>query len=189
MRTLYIKGAGYDPFSSNDAFVQFSLAASRAVVRSGPWTLAAGLALDVGGATGSARGDKTSLSLTRLSVLAEARHQTMSRYYLFGRLLPGYLHGSASLDDFSSPVGPSLSASFDTFAVDASAGGALRLIDIGTARLGGWLVVDGGYAWAPAQHLVLSPQLGSDQSKAGGVDLGSLAARGGFFRIAVALSY
>ena len=189
VRTLYIKGAGYDPFSSNDALVQFSLSASRAVVRSGPWTLAAGLALDVGGSSSSARGDHTSLSLTRLSGLAEARYQSRPRYYLFGRLLPGYLHGSASLEELSSPVTSNLSASFDTFAFDVSAGGALRLADVGLSRVGVWLTADGGYAWAPAEHLVLSPDLGADQSKAGGVDLGSLAVRGGFFRIALALSY
>lgn len=189
VRTLYIKSAGYDPYSSNDAFVQFSVNASRAVVRTGPWTLAAGLALDVGGAGDSARGDKTSLSLTRVSALIEGRFQTLSRAYLFGRLQPGYLHASASLNDASSPTGPNLSAAFNAFAVDASAGGALRLADLGMARVGAWLMAEGGYAWAPAERLVLAPQLGADQSKAGGVDLGSLAVRGGFFRIALALSY
>ena len=40
-----------------------------------------------------------------------------------------------------------------------------------------------------ARPLVLAPPLGADQSKAGTLDLGTLAARGGFFRIALALSY
>jgi len=36
---------------------------------------------------------------------------------------------------------------------------------------------------------VLAPPLGADQSKAGTFDLGTLAARGGYFRISFALSY
>ena len=109
--------------------------------------------------------------------------------YLFARLAPGLLHGSAEIDDASSPAGATLGATFDTFSVDMGAGAALRLTTAAHARLGVWLVADGGYGWAPAQTLVLSPSLGSDSDKAGSLDLGALAPRGGFFRVALALSY
>ncbi|MES1209878.1 MAG: hypothetical protein ABUS79_28415 [Pseudomonadota bacterium] len=189
VRTAYIKGAGYDPFSSNDAFVQFSLAGSRALVRRNDLSLAGGIGLDVGGSSAHARGSATDLRLTRVSALIEGRFQPAARLYFFARLAPGLLHGSAEIHDDSSPAGATLGATFDAFSLDAGAGAALRLATIGHARVGAWLVADGGYGWVPAQSLVLSPSLGSDGDKAGSLDLGTLAPRGGFFRVALALSY
>jgi hypothetical protein len=58
-----------------------------------------------------------------------------------------------------------------------------------TPGRGFWLLADGGYSWAAAQHLVLTPGLGADQDKAGALGLGTLAPRGGFFRLAAVLSY
>jgi hypothetical protein len=189
VRTTYVKGAGYDPFSTNDALVQFSTTGTRAVIRRDRLALVAGVGLDVGGSSAAARGAPSSLTLTRVSALAEGRYQPAWRFYLFARLAPGLLHGTATLDDPSSPAAAGLTDEFDAFSLDAAAGGAFCFGDLGNAHLGAWLVADGGYGWTPDQHLVLAPQLGGDQSKAGALDLGTLAARGGFFRIAVALSY
>lgn len=189
VRTMYLKGAGYDPFSTNDALVQFSATGTRTVVRRDRLALVAGLELDAGGSSADARGAPSSLTLTRLSALAEGRYQPAWRFYLFARIAPGLLHGTATIDDASSPAASGLSAGFDIFSLDAAAGAAFCLGALSTSRLGAWLVADGGYGWAPDQHLVLAPPLGSDQSKAGTLDLGTLAVRGGFFRIAVALSY
>jgi len=189
VRTGFIKDPGYDPFSTNDAFVGFSLSGTRVVVRDGDLSLAAGLGLDVGTSSASARGVPARLSLTRVSAVAEGRYQPWPRFYFFGRLAPGLLHGSAALDDHTSPNGSSLTDGFDLFSLDAAAGAAFCLGAIGTARVGAWLVADGGYGWAPGHHLVLSPALDGDQSKAGTLDLGTLAPRGGFFRIALALGY
>ncbi|HVY37883.1 MAG TPA: hypothetical protein VHM31_08105 [Polyangia bacterium] len=189
VRTLYIKGAGYDPFSSDDAFVQFSLAGTGALVRRNQLSLAGGIGLDVGASSAHARGSATDLHMTRVSALVEGRYQPASRLYFFARLAPGLLHGSAQIDDASSPAGATMKATFDTFALDAGAGAAFRLGRIARPQLGAWLVADGGYGWAPAQSLVLAPSLGSDSDKAGSLDLGTLAPRGGFFRLALALSY
>jgi hypothetical protein len=189
VRTVYVKSAGFDPFSDNDAFPQLSISGTRTVVRSNRLSLAAGIGLDVGSSTASARGDASELNLTRLAAVIEARVQPRSRFYLFARVAPGLLHLSASLQDASSPEGSSLHASADVFSVDASAGGALRLGGIGTANIGAWLIADGGYAWASSREMVVAPSLGADQNKAGSVDLGNLAARGGFFRLALGLSY
>ncbi|MES1207972.1 MAG: hypothetical protein ABUS79_18715 [Pseudomonadota bacterium] len=189
VRTAYIKGAGYDPFSTDDALVQFSLAGSGALLRRNDLSLAGGIGLDLGGSSAQARGSATSLGLTRVSALIEGRYQPARRLYLFARLAPGLLHGSARIDDASSPAGAKLEATFDTLALDVGAGAALRLGTFAHPRLGAWLVADGGYGWAPAQRLILSPSLGSDGDKAGSLDLGTLAPRGGFFRVALALSY
>ena len=94
---FYIKGAGYDPFSSNDAFVQFSLAGSRALVRRNDLSLAGGIGLDVGGSSAHARGSATDLRLTRVAALIEGRYQPASRVYFFARVAPGLLHGSAEI--------------------------------------------------------------------------------------------
>ncbi|HXU63287.1 MAG TPA: hypothetical protein VN962_16415 [Polyangia bacterium] len=189
VRTAYIKGAGFDPFSSNDAIVGFSLSGTRVLVRDGDLSLAAGVGLDLGTSSASARGVPARLSLTQVSALAEGRYQPWSRFYLFGRLAPGLMHGAATLDDHTSPNGSELTDGFDLFSLDVAAGGAFCLGAIGTARVGAWLVADGGYGWAPSHHLVLSPSLNGDQDKAGTLDLGTLAPRGGFFRIALALGY
>src|SRR6185312_8544734 len=94
VRTAYIKGAGFDPFSSNDAIVGFSLSGTRVLVRDGDLSLAAGVGLDLGTSSASARGVPARLSLTQVSALAEGRYQPWSRFYLFGRLAPGLMHGA-----------------------------------------------------------------------------------------------
>lgn len=189
IRTMFIEDPGYDPFSADDALVQFSLTATRALARADALALVAGVSLDLGGSSATARGAPSSLTLTRVSVLAEGRVQPLSRLYLFARLAPGLLHGAATIDDASSPAASGLNGNFDSFSLDASGGAAVCFGDVGRLHVGAWLVADGGYGWVAAKPLVLAPSLGADQSKAGTLDLGTLAARGGFFRIALALSY
>jgi hypothetical protein len=189
VRTVFIKGAAFDPFSSGDAFAQFSLSGARVVVRSGRLALVGGAILDLGTSDSTARGAPSELSLTRISALVEGRYQPWSRLYGFVRVAPGLLHGSASMTDASSPAGDSLGTTFNAFSVDASAGAAFRIGAIGSTGLAAWLTGEGGYGWAPSERLLLTPDLGSNQSKAGALDLGSLTPGGGFFRIAFALAY
>ncbi len=187
VRTMFIKGAGYDPFSTNDTFVTFSLSGTRELLRTGQLALAAGLGLDIGGTIADARGAPSALTLTRISALAEGRYQPAPRFYFFGRVAPGLLHGHATIDDGSSLAGGQLGTTFDTISLDASGGAALCLGALGLARVGAWVTADGGYGWAPSRELVLSPSFGGSQN--GTLDLGALAARGGFFRISVALGF
>jgi hypothetical protein len=189
VRTMYVKSAGLDPFSTDDGLPQFSLAATRVVLRRERLALAAGLELDAGGTSSTARGAPSNLSLTTISAVAEGRYQVVSRFQVFARLSPGLLHGSASISDPSAVPGAGLGTSFDTFALEAAAGGAFRIATLPNTRARIWLLADGGYSWAAAQHLVLTPGLGADQDKAGALDLGTLEPRGGFFRLAAALSY
>jgi len=189
VRTVFIKGAAFDPFSSGDAFSQLSVSGARLVVRRGRLALVGGAILDLGSSDSTARGAPSELSLTRISALIEGRYQPWSRLYGFVRVAPGLLHGSASMTDASSPAGASLGTSFNAFSVDASAGAAFRIGSIGKTGLSAWLTGEGGYGWAPSEHLLLTPSLGADESKAGALDLGSLAPAGGFFRVAFALVY
>jgi len=189
VRTMYIKSAGFDPFSTNDGFVQFSLSALGVIARRDRLSFAVGLGLDVGSSSATARSAPSSLTLTHLSALAEGRYQPWSRLYLFARVAPGFVHGTATIDDASSPSSSGLSADFDAFSLDAGGGAAFCLGAVGTARVGVWLLADGGYGWVAGQDLILAPTLNADQSKAGTLDLGTLAPRGGFFRISLALSY
>jgi hypothetical protein len=189
VRTVFIKGAAFDPFSSGDAFSEVSFSGAAVIARGRRLVLLGGAILDLGTTNATARSAPSQFSLTRISALVEGRYQPWSRVYGFVRVAPGFLHGSASLTDASSPAGGSLGTSFDAFSVDASAGAAFRIGSIGATRLTAWLTGEGGYGWAPSEHLVLTPGLGSDQSKAGGLDLGSLAPGGGFFRVAFALAF
>jgi hypothetical protein len=190
VRTMYIKSAGFDPFSTNDGFVQFSLSGLGAVARKDRLSFAVGVGLDVGSSSANARGAPSSMSLTHPSALAEGRYQPWSRLYLFARLAPGLVHGAATINDASSPSGSGLTTDFDAFSLDASGGGAFCVGAVGTARVGVWLLADGGYSWVAGQDLILAPTLGNaDQNKAGTLDLGTVAPRGGFFRISMALSY
>ena len=169
--------------------MQFSLTGTRAMVRNDRLAFVAGLGLDVGGSSATARGAPSSLSLTRLSALAEGRYQPGERFYLFARVAPGLLHGTATIDDGASPAGSGLTAGFDAFSLDAAPAPLSAWAPVGASHVGAWLIADGGYGWAPSEHLVLAPPLGADQSKAGTLDLGTLAPRGGFFRVAVALGF
>jgi hypothetical protein len=190
VRTMYIKSPGFDPFSTDDGFVQFSLSGLGVVAREGRLSLAIGVGLDVGSSGATARNAPSSLSLTHPAALAEGRYQPWSRLYLFARVAPGLMHGTATIQDASSPASSSLTTDFDAFSLDAGGGGALCLGAVGTARVGIWLLADGGYGWVAGQDLVLAPTLSAtDQSKSGTLDLGTLAPRGGFFRISMALSY
>jgi len=189
VRAIYVKDPGLDPFSTDDGLAQFALTGTRTIVQRDRLALAAGLELDAGGTTAAARGASSSLSLTTFAAVLEGRYQPAWRVQLFARLSPGLLHGAASMSDPSAPAGADLTTSFDTFSLEAAAGGAFCIAVLPGSRVGLWLFADGGYAWAAAQHLVLTPALGADQNKAGAQDLGTLAPRGGFFRLALGLSY
>ena len=189
VRTLYVKDPGLDPFSADDALPQFSLSGTRAIVHRGSLALAAGLELDAGGSSATARAASSHLALTTFSAIVEGRYQPVWRLHLYARLSPGLLHGAASMSDPSAPAAADVGTSFDTFSLEATAGGAFCIAVIPGSRVGVWLFADGGYAWAPSQRMVLTPSLGADQNKAGAQDLGTLAPRGGLFRIALGLSY
>jgi hypothetical protein len=187
VRAALFRGAGYDPFSTNDAFAQFSATATRAFHTGPSLSTAVGGIWEAGSAAAQARGADTSLSLSRLGLVLEERFAPRPWAYAFARVSPGWLRGTASLTDPTIPA--PLRTTFSTFGVDASLGAAARLSPRST-RVGFWLVGDAGYGWAPAQHLALAPALpASDRDKAGVTTLADLAPRGVFFRFAIALAF
>jgi hypothetical protein len=187
VRSALFRGAGYDPFSTNDVFAQFSATATRSFRTGGGGETAVGALWESGSTQALARGSDTSLSLSRLAVVLEERFAPRPWVYGFARVSPGWMRGSASLTD--STITAPLRMTFSTFGVDASAGAAARLSPR-APRVGFWLVVDAGYGWAPAQHLALAPALpASDRDKAGVTTLTDFAPRGVFYRLAVALTF
>jgi hypothetical protein len=185
---LMVRSAGLDAFSTSDAVGRFSLGGSVVVWRQDRLALAVGLGLDAGLSRATARGASTELSLTLLSASAEARYHVTPRLYAFGRLAPGIQYGEATLKDSSAPGNRDLLGSFTTVAVATSAGAAVCL-NGPTGTVGLWLVLDGGYLFAPSRHLLLRPDLGDDVAQLAALDLGTIAARGIFGRLSFALSY
>jgi hypothetical protein len=186
-RSSLYRSAGYDAFSSDDAFGQFSATATGTVLAGPRFSTAVGVLWEDGSSSSTARGADSSLSLSRLGVVLEERFAPRPWAYAFVRVAPAWLRGKASIDDTA--IAAPLETTFSTISVDGSLGVAGRL-NPGRGKVGVWIVGDGGYGWARAQPIVLSPALSSaDRDKAGVTTLADLAPDGVFFRFALALSY
>jgi hypothetical protein len=190
-RGSYVPSSGFDPFSTNDFLPQFSLAASRTLLASGHFSLAAGLAWDHGSSSAPARSDQASLDLERLTVPIEARLHFGRWGYALLRAAPGVVSQHAELDDASAPA--PLTKTTWLFATDLSAGYAWLVWPqtrepARTARL--WIQADGGYGWVAQERLNLGPALASGDARVvSGIDLGSITTSGAFFRAAAAVSF
>jgi hypothetical protein len=184
-RGSFVTNAGYNPFSSNDYLPQFSLLVSRTVYVAHPFAFATGLAWDYAGGGDFARGSPSALTLGRVTVPLEGRLHFGDWGYAFARVSPGVAFVRAEIDDPSAPA--PLAKERWLFATDVSAGYAFPLLPrraASTRTARAWLQADGGYGWVANERLDLTPGGG-----ASGVDLGTLALNGAFFRIAVAASY
>lgn len=186
--SLY-RGAGYDPFSTNDVLPQFSTTVTWSLPRrpGSAVSSAVGVIGEIGQSNAQARGADADLSVTRVGLVLEERFSPTRWGYVFARVSPGWMAVEAKLRDPASPA--TLQSSSSSFALDASLGLAANL-NPGVRGVGFWLVGDGGYGWAPSSELALTPALASaDAAKAGTTSLGTLAPRGAFFRAGVALSF
>jgi hypothetical protein len=194
VRTMLIRDAGYDPFSTDDSLVQVALSATRVLTRQDRLALAVGADFDYGASDATARGAPSSLALTRLALFAEGRYALHPRLYAFLRAAPGVLNVSASVQDASAPpisgaTPASLTEKFTVPSLEGSLGAAACLAPA-SSPVGAWIVAQAGYGWAPSHALLLSPDVGSaDQSKVAPLDLGTLAPRGAFLTFAFAVSY
>jgi hypothetical protein len=188
LRSALFRSAGYDPFSTDDVFVQPSVMATWAL-RTGPrLSTALGASWESGSEGAEARGAETNLSLGRVGAVIEERFAPLPWVYAFARVSPGWLRGTATLSDLAIAA-PTMRTTFSTVSVDASLGAAVRMTPAKT-RVGLWLMGDAGYGWAPDQHIALTPALpASDRDKAGVTTLADLAPRGVFYRFALALSF
>jgi hypothetical protein len=194
-RGSYIPSYGYQPFSNNGYFPEFSLSGSRTILERGRFSFACGLAWDMGSSGSVVRQtDETSLSMQRFTVTLEGRaHLGASDHwgYAYLRAAPGAALEKAKVDDAASP-GP-LERSAWRFATDLSAGYAFPIWPWGAASSAEprvWVQSEGGYGWVAGEDLALEPALASGSSvRTAGVDLGTLAMQGGFFRIAAAVTF
>jgi hypothetical protein len=186
VRTTFVRNAGYDVFSTNDALSQFSLGAIFPVLHRGRVALALGGVWDYGGSTASARGAEARLRMHRLSAPIEGRLFATDWLFGFARLAPGVAVQTVTVNDSSAPG--RLLAERPLFVTDASVGVATVLSGRGPLRVG--LSGDIGYALVPSMALRLRPDLADDDPRAtGSVDLGSIATGGAFFRIAALASF
>jgi len=191
VRTTYVRDAGFDPYSTNDALVQGTVGATRTLKVRWPFALAIGGRWDFGGATGTARGSETNLSVHRLLVPVEGRFHLGGRDgYVFVRLAPGALHLSGTVKDGS--LGTPLSASGWTPALDASVGYAWLVGPRSHPerhRVRFWLFPELGYAWSGSKAMPMTPSVGADDPRQyGTLQMPDLAMRGPFFRIGAGLS-
>jgi hypothetical protein len=186
-RSSLYRSAGYDAFSSDDAFGQFSATATATVLAGARLSTAVGALWEDGASSSTARGAESSLSLGRLGVVLEERFAPRPWAYAFLRVAPAWLRGKASIDDTA--IAAPLETTFSTLGVDGSVGVAGR-VNPGRGKVGVWIMGDGGYGWARAQPMALSPALPSaDRDKAGVTTLAALAPSGVFLRFSLALSY
>jgi hypothetical protein len=193
-RGSYIPSAGYDPFSTNDFFPEFSASASRTVWTSSPlpyaFSFAPGVSWDFGNAGATARGDATSLTMHRVTIPLEGRYHLGRWGYAFLRVAPGLAVASTHIDDTAAPA--PLTNTRWLFATDVSAGYAYLVWPKKRASTGArlWVQGDGGYGFVTDDRLALAPSSSSGTSQpASGVDLGTLSMSGGFFRLGAAVSF
>lgn len=190
-RGNFVTDAGYNPFSTQDHFGQFSVAASRTLFASGHFSFAPGFSWEYGRTSATARGDASSLEVHRLAVPLEGRMHIGAWGYAFLRAAPAVALENAEVNDPTAPT--SLTKSRWLFASDLSAGYAYPVWSRAprselAPRL--WLQADGGYGVIVGQRLNLAPDLpAGDPRLASGVDLGSLTMRGAFVRVAAAISF
>jgi hypothetical protein len=187
-RANLITSAGFDPFSTNDAFGQVSLAGATTFFTEGRLSLSAGVGWDYGHTESTARGSTSALTLHRLSIPLTARYALTPRFRLFARAAPGAAWAKARIDDASAPA--PLVASEWMPSADVSGGAAYRFAVSGRGLVGWWLGAEGGYGWTPSMQLALAPDLpDGDPRHTGPVDLGTLSMRGPYVRVAVSLAF
>jgi len=191
VRSTFITDPGYDPFSTDNAFTQFSLGVSRTVWDQERLSFAPGVIWDYGERSSTARGENTSLVAHRLALALEGRYHLFPWLYGLVRLAPGAVHHSVELDD---PLAPApLVAKHWAFALDASAGVAFLLgpqTEASASPVRWWLAAEGGYSYTAPIDLVLHPDLADDDPRRSGeLDLGKLAMRGGFFKVYGTVTY
>jgi len=190
VRTEYISHTGFDAFAENDALVQGSINFSRRVWSESALSVAGALEFDFGSRNATARGEVTTLDTWRLTLGPEVRWNLIPQLFGYVRPSAGVSRSVASLADGMAQT--TLYARSWDIAVDGAAGVAFAFWDLrsrsGDLRF--WLLGEGGYAWTNASDLQLSPDEGSGApERTEPLDLGELALRGPYFKVAIAASF
>jgi hypothetical protein len=191
IRASFIPNEGYDLFSKDNDLTQISLSAGRTLFATGDTSFAASVLYDWGPSESEARGADTSLHVNRLSVGLEGRYHLFRRLYVFGRLAPGALRFDANLKDDG--AGVLRESDGWLFSADLGAGAAFEVVGEArgmSKRPRGFLIADGGYGWTSSSALEFVPAEGEQApARLQPLELGELAFRGGYFRIAAAITY
>ena len=191
VRSTFVTDPGFDPFSTDNVLTQFSLGVARTLWAEDRVSFAPGVIWDYGERSATARGQNASLATHRLALSLEGRYHLFPWVYGLVRLAPGAVRQSMELEDSGAPA--SFVAKRWGFAFDASAGAAFLLGPHGEASASPvrwWLAAEGGYSYASSASLVLHPDLAdNDPHRAGDLDLGTLAMRGGFVRVYGSMTY
>jgi hypothetical protein len=191
MRVSFVPNEGYDLFSKDNDLTQLSLAFGRTVLAIGDTSLDASIIYDWGPSESKVRSADTSLDVHRVSLGLEGRYHLFRRLYVFGRLAPGALRWDADITDGGADV--QRTAGDWTFSADLGAGAAYEIIGEarGLSKLArGFVLADAGYGWTTSSALEFLPADGQrPPARLEPLDLGELAFRGGYFRVALALTY
>ncbi len=190
VRTEYVTDTGFDPFAENDALIQGSIGLSRRVWMQGPLSVAGALQFEFGSRKATARGEPTQLDNWRLTAGPEVRYNIVPMLFAYVRPSAGVSRTVASLDDATAQT--TLYARSLDLELDGAAGLAFAFWDLrnrsGDLRF--WLVGEGGYGWSSSSDLALSPDEGSGApERTEPLDLGKLALRGPYFKVAIAASF
>ncbi len=190
-RAMNVKHPGYDPYSTSDALVQNVIGFSFSPWRSRPLSLHFLGEWNVGSASAYARGAQTDLLVNRIALGLEGRWMPKSRFYLYAKLVPSLMHLGGEIDDYE--LGVKLESSSWAFALDASAGAAIRLGTAGkepkrTASF--WLMMDWGYTFASQAPMTFRPPNVDDESRTfGAVNLPGLRPGGFVTRASFAVTF
>ena len=198
VRGQWYGSPGLDPFTNSDFAPQYSFTADATVLRFQTVSLAAGLAWDVGGKSGNARGVDTRLFVHRVTIPLEARWHWHRSIYGFARGAPGFTASLARISDLEPNVGPYRDTRY-AFAADLSAGVAFGLTPPpryrGTHAIRLWALPEIGYGLAGKTTFDLQPpkdRPGSDVRLPGTTaptHLPGFSPSGPFFRISLALAF
>jgi hypothetical protein len=191
VRSMIIPSAGLDPFSSNNALTQVSLAAGPTLWRSGAVSFAALVQWDFGRLADRARGAASELAIHRLGVGLESRLQLARRLALFAKIAPAAVHASASIADAGADQ-PLVSRSW-SWALDTTAGAALMFASTGpraapTSRW--WFTGELGYGFAGESAMLFKPEADAEDPRTyGAITLPALRPAGALLRFAAAVSF
>ncbi len=192
-RIGYIPTSGFDAYASNDVLSQLSLDGTLTLIEKRPWSLAAGLGVDLGGRQSKIRETiDTSLFAMRVTVPIEARWHLASWMYAFGKLAPGVAYNAVSYKDPASLT--PLRDKGAAFAGDASLGasfmiGGYKNLDKKGVRF--WVTPEVGYGFTTAMRV--EPNAGRDEDDVTGTEadasFGKLALSGGFWKLGVGFTF
>ena len=190
VRNSWITHEGFDPFATTDSLTQVSISGTRTLVVAGDVSLAAGLSLEGGSRSATARGAPSDIYVLRPGAVLEGRYHLHNNVYASLKLVPHAARVAASIDE------PSAAGTLEQvdwrFGMDATAGVAWNFVrTLGANPVPGWwLWTDFGYGFTQSKDIVLKAN--ADESSAGSrhqLSLGTLAVNGLLLRVGAAVTF